>query len=176
MAWTAPTTRATNDLISAANWNTDLVDNLSWLGTSRPHAMVYKSGNTSIANTTYTIGTYDSEYFDTGACHSTSVNTGRLTVPTGGGGLYEIFALWVWASNATGIRYSEFYLNGTTGFSVTVPGTVNGTITCNAMYTQRVLTAGDYVETRGYQSSGGALNHTGTATYSFFGFGWIGSA
>lgn len=28
MAWTAPTTRATGDLITASNWNTDLVENL----------------------------------------------------------------------------------------------------------------------------------------------------
>ena len=31
MAWTAPTTRATGDLITAAIWNTDVVDNLTTL-------------------------------------------------------------------------------------------------------------------------------------------------
>ncbi len=33
MAWTTPTTRATGDLITAAIWNADLVDNLSYLKT-----------------------------------------------------------------------------------------------------------------------------------------------
>lgn len=31
MAWTNPTTRSTNDLITAAIWNADLVDNLTYL-------------------------------------------------------------------------------------------------------------------------------------------------
>lgn len=31
MAWTTPTTRATNLLVTASIWNTDLVDNLNWL-------------------------------------------------------------------------------------------------------------------------------------------------
>lgn len=33
MAWTAPTTRATGDLITASIWNTDLTDNLAYLKT-----------------------------------------------------------------------------------------------------------------------------------------------
>lgn len=31
MSWTTPTTRATGDVITAANWNTDLVNNLKYL-------------------------------------------------------------------------------------------------------------------------------------------------
>jgi len=33
MAWTAPTTRSTGDLITASIWNTDLKDNLDYLKT-----------------------------------------------------------------------------------------------------------------------------------------------
>ena len=33
MAWTAPTTRATDDPINASIWNTDVVANLAWLKT-----------------------------------------------------------------------------------------------------------------------------------------------
>lgn len=36
MAWTTPTTRATGDLITAAIWNADLVDNLSYLHARLP--------------------------------------------------------------------------------------------------------------------------------------------
>lgn len=32
MAWTAPTTRATGDLITAAIWNSNITDNLLWIG------------------------------------------------------------------------------------------------------------------------------------------------
>lgn len=38
MAWTAPTTRATSDLITASIWNTDLVDNISFLGVTHDHS------------------------------------------------------------------------------------------------------------------------------------------
>lgn len=44
MAWTAPTTRATGDIITAAIWNTDVVDNLAFLGT---HAHSGASGDGS---------------------------------------------------------------------------------------------------------------------------------
>jgi hypothetical protein len=37
MAWTAPTTRTTDTLITAAIWNTDIEDNLTWLGASHDH-------------------------------------------------------------------------------------------------------------------------------------------
>ena len=38
MAWTAPTTRTTGTLITAAIWNTDLTDNLTFLGVNHDHS------------------------------------------------------------------------------------------------------------------------------------------
>lgn len=35
--WTEPTQRATSDLITAAIWNTDIVNNILWLGNSHDH-------------------------------------------------------------------------------------------------------------------------------------------
>lgn len=42
MAWTTPTTRSTNDLITATAWNADVVDNLLYLA-SRPSTVDVKS-------------------------------------------------------------------------------------------------------------------------------------
>jgi hypothetical protein len=159
-----------------ADWNTDVTDNIAWLATSRPHVSCYKSGTQSINNTTYTAVTFDTEAYDTGACHSTSSNTSRLTVPSGGGGLYEIWANIDFASNATGFRYAEFYLNGATVIDVTAIPAVNGTVTAWEMNTKRLLSAGDYVELRVYQNSGGALNITGGQQYTKFGFDWVATA
>jgi hypothetical protein len=47
MAWTAPTSRSTADLITQSIWNTDLVDNLNYLlGALQPNTMINRSGGT----------------------------------------------------------------------------------------------------------------------------------
>lgn len=46
MAYTVPTTRATGDLITAAIYNTDIVDNIAWLG-DPPFAIAVLTGSTS---------------------------------------------------------------------------------------------------------------------------------
>ncbi len=40
MAWTAPSTRSTGDLITASIWNTDLTDNLAYLKTEMDKAIL----------------------------------------------------------------------------------------------------------------------------------------
>src|SRR5687767_11211551 len=54
MAWTTPTTRTTGDLITAAIWNTDLVDNLAYLKTETDKygALLRDAAETAITNTT----------------------------------------------------------------------------------------------------------------------------
>lgn len=44
MAWTSPTTRTTGTLITASIWNTDVVDNLSYLKTSINANILLSSG------------------------------------------------------------------------------------------------------------------------------------
>lgn len=180
MAWTNPTTRSTGNTISAAIWNADVVDNLDWLAHESsggaPMARVYNSTAFSVANTTFTAITFNSERYDIGACHSTSSNTSRLTVPSGGGGVYIIGGCASFAANATGIRQLSIRVNGTTDIwavsdtSVTASGAANLALT-----TDYRLAAGDYVELVAYQSSGGNLNVSNAGSYSpeFF-FRWVG--
>lgn len=47
MAWTNPTLRTSGDLVSAAIWNTDAVDNLVFLGNSHDHSGDAGDGATS---------------------------------------------------------------------------------------------------------------------------------
>lgn len=83
MAYTAPTTRATSELITASIWNTDLVNNIAFLA-NPPACQVYRSSTQSIANNTVTSVTWNAENYDTGTMHDTATNSDRITVPAAG--------------------------------------------------------------------------------------------
>jgi hypothetical protein len=115
-----------------------------------------------VANTTDVAVTWDTELFDVGGMHSTSSNTSRFTVPTGGDGLYLITTVVVFAANGTGLRRAQIRKNGaelvglsgnTVMHGVTAAGDVGVPLTAIAD-----LAAGDYLEVYAWQSSGGALN------------------
>ena len=71
-----------------------------------PMVRVYNSGDIAIANATDVYLTFDSERFDTGAIHSTSSNTGRLTCRIAG--KYIITGAHYWATNTTERRTLRF--------------------------------------------------------------------
>ena len=128
--------------------------------TSPPRCYVYNSANISCANATATEMTFDTEYFDNGGLHSTAVNTGRITIPSDGAGLYLIGAHVQWAANATGYRQLEIRQNGTAiAFSRNDNnGGADGSrtnITCIAS-----AAVGSYFQLYATQNSGGALNAT----------------
>jgi len=123
-------------------------------------ASVSNSGSQSIANTTETIMTFDTEQFDTDAFHSTASNTGRMTVPTGKGGKYLLSGMFNCGTNAVNMEF-YLYVNGSyyiTGFPQT-QSLQNSRGTALAILNVVVsLSAGDYVEVKAYQESGGAIN------------------
>ena len=100
----------------------------------------------------------DRELLDTDAYHSTVTNTNRLTIPTGKSGYFLWIVQGAWETNATGQRQFIFYKNGTrlaTGYDSITDS--DGYATLTRTYVLN-LAAGDYVEVRGYQSSGGNLD------------------
>lgn len=127
---------------------------------------LYSSVNVSAANNTQTVFTFDSELFDTNNFHSTSSNTGRITIPTGKAGYYLISGTLVWVGNGTGYRSLTLTKNGTSSLlaldngspNATYQTFLNGTVIAN-------LAEGDYVTMDGTQSSGGALNMRGQGQY-----------
>ncbi len=141
-----------------------------------PACLVYHSTTQSVANTTWTSLTFDSETEDTDAFHSTGTNPTRLTIPSGLGGLYLLVASFNFASNATGMRLARFLKNGTTQVpAVDYRPAISGDGTFLTISTLTRLAAGDYVELQGYQSSGGSLNVTGGSTQMQFGATFIGA-
>lgn len=156
MGWTVPKTWATNEVITSANANTHWRDNLTFLG-APPQCSVFNSGAQSIANATTTVLTANSEDFDNDTMHSTVSNTSRITATTAG--RYLISATVRFASNASGIRFIEFFFNATTAYTMMlIPApSADAVLSGSRPFT---FTAGQFIECQAHQNSGGALNVT----------------
>jgi hypothetical protein len=129
--------------------------------------MVNNSATQNVANTTDTFPTFNQEVFDTDAFHSTSVDTNRLTVPAGLGGYYLITGYVSFEGNATGYRQAGYRINGSTEITPVLYSS-NGTATATLNFQHIAnLSAGDYVEMRLVQSSGGTLFIYGGASTRF---------
>ena len=175
---TTPATPAAGDqrlFINSSNHHLERVDSSGTVtdieaggggGTTFSGCRVYNSANISVATGGGAVLTFDSELFDTDAYHSTVTNTSRLTVPTGKGGYFEIFASIAWASNSTGVRQVYFLLNGTTIIGLDERTPVSTDATGHAFSTVYHLADADYVEIHVAQTSGGALNVSASTHYS----------
>lgn len=133
-------------------------------------AFVYNSANESVGNGADQTITWDSSTWDTDSYHSNVTNNSRLTAPVTG--KYEVFGGLAFFPNTTGDRYLNFRLNGAAilAYFVQASAKSGGIGTNVGGYYQVALSAGDYVEMRGFQNSGGALTVTmGAQGGSFFG-------
>jgi hypothetical protein len=126
--------------------------------------LTFKSGSQSLSNANQTYISFDQEVYDTNSIHDNSTNNGRLTVPSGNGGYWFIYALGSYdTSTGGGNRMNSFIVNRTTEF-----GTYAVLNPANAAQRQEVLSfavrnlsAGDYVELLCAQYSGGTINLNG---------------
>lgn len=149
---------------------------LKWATTSSTPTFVgcslYNNADTSVNNTTYTTLNFNSELFDTNGFHSTSSNTDRITIPTGYAGYYEIHLILTYYSNSSGYRGALLDVNGSgIGGSFTANA---GNITSTEWRMIRYLNVGDYVQTKAYQNSGGALSLYRSADASPFTVTYLG--
>jgi hypothetical protein len=140
---------------------------------------VYCGGTTtqSISSTTQTIVTWDLEVYDTDGYHSTSTNTGRITIPSGKAGYYLVHVAIQYAANATAghrtvylVKNGSVFLNG--GESSTGNSTV-GTLTFYSMIVN--LAVGDYITAECYFN--GTMNVNKDANYpaSYFQAQYLGA-
>lgn len=137
---------------------------------------VYNSAAQTISNATFTTVTFDSEWFDTDAFHSTSTNTSRLTVPAGFDGYYRVEAKLFFASNGTGSRIGNFRKNGAdVDAGYLEQGAYSNGKNFMHFFVVLNLAAGDYMEVQIYQNSGGNLA-TDASAYSAFNMHYLGAA
>ncbi len=116
----------------------------------------------SIASGTGVSLSFDTSQRDTDGYYSSAAPT-RLTVPTGLGGEYLVSAHVEYAANATGHRHLFIRLNGVTALVTDIRLALGSTLpTRMSVQAQVPLAAGDYVEVRVFQDSGGALSVTNT--------------
>jgi hypothetical protein len=131
------------------------------------------NGAQTISNATFSYVTFNLENFDNGGFHSTSVDTDRITIPTGFGGKYLIQAQVRFAANTTGYRRFDVELGATgASLSTSIVAPVNGSSTTGTLGSVYDLVAGDYIRLSVYQNSGGSLDivsgSTGTGLSSTF--------
>jgi hypothetical protein len=122
-------------------------------------ALAVLTGNQSINDATPTFLSFADEAYDTDSYHDNSTNPTRLTIPEDG--WYQVSASAVFASNATGYRRIQIFLNGVgfVGRPAALQNATVGIATSMAVTSAAVLlTAGDYLEMEVTQTSGGALN------------------
>lgn len=137
-------------------------------------ARVYNNANISIPDATFTALTFNSERYDTGGLHSTSVNSGRLTCVTAG--KYLITASVEFAANATGYRQIALAVNAVTLIGGQLVPTSSGSVVTQLTVTSLYhLAVNDYVVVLVGQNSGGALDVNATGNLSpEFGMSFVG--
>lgn len=101
---------------------------------------------------------WDTEVEDTEAIWVAGTPT-RFTIPMDG--RYGGYAFIEWASNATGIREVNIYLNGATLLAGLTTPPVSGRPTRMSVPFEKELVSGDYLEVNVEQTSGAPLNLTG---------------
>jgi hypothetical protein len=166
MPFTAWKTYSSGDTATAADRNTYERDNGRWLSHAStggaPMCRVYNSSTLS----SFTDGnavTFDSERYDIGGMHSIVSNTSRITVPSGGGGVYHLGACIRGdiVSPTDAVLQVNLRLNGTTFLASQNMINVD---TTNAMFvavaTDYALAAADYVEVTVAWSGGSSCNIT----------------
>ena len=116
-------------------------------------SLVENSVNQSVPTGTWTALTYTGELWDTDSFHSNTVNTSRITIPTGKGGKYLVSALIQIATmSSTGLPKMKLYRNGSDfKWMAQVIGGENPVLNSAI---QVELNAGDFIELFVYHDAG----------------------
>ena len=148
----------------------------SWAAASAPAfaGCSVEASGTSVSNATNTVILFDTERFDTDSFHSTSTNTGRITIPSGKNGNYLFSFVTQWTSiNSTGRRYvgiTKYNSSGVGQYSRNFeinPGSIAyASHTATALFN---MVAGDYCTVEAYQASGGTMTITGNFDCAYLG-------
>lgn len=163
MSYTTPFTAVAGTAWKASDWNTYGRDNIAWQATDSPACRVYHNTTQSIANSTIKSLVFNSERYDNSAMHSTSSNTARITMPTGGGGKYLVGMNAYYASVISSSVWFELNGTDTNANPVAQMSFDNGHMLVTTAW---AFSAADFVTTTLLQISGGAVNITHADFYT----------
>jgi len=132
----------------------------NWSASGRSGVQLARFATQSIptGTGTFTAVSWDVETTDTDGYIAATSDT--ITIPTGLGGLYSIWAVISWASTPGTNSTIEVYINGTTSFRQSI-GAATQMTTCAVSMPTVSLAAAQTVQIRLSQGSGGAINVTG---------------
>lgn len=152
MAYSTPRTWVAGEYPTAAQFNANVRDNVSFLA-NPPACRVYHNANQSIAASTETTLAFNSERFDTNTMHDTVTNNSRITINTAG--VYVVTASVAFAAGTgTWTSYATIRVDGTTTIASQqhlAPTTLGTNISLSTIYK---LSVGQYLEVRVWQNSG----------------------
>ena len=138
--------------------NAHVKENLNFLY-NRCTVSADRNASTTLSNDTWTTVTFGNEDWDTNGAHSTVTNTGRITIPSGFGGIWLLTTMLDFDANTSGSRGVRFVTNGSTlNYGPMVPAATTTLRTRVSHCLMLNLTAGDYVTVEGYQNRGGSLD------------------
>lgn len=161
MAWTDPKTWSVNEVVTAANMNTHLRDNLDWLANDHPRCRATRTTSQSVAaGSDVAITLPSAETYDVGVMHDTSTNPSRITVPSGGGGVYTLTGFFLTEAITATRVFGYIKQNGSTVLAQTMVTPPSGTGAAVNVTAIMSLIATDYVEMYINHSAGGAVNVT----------------
>jgi len=128
----------------------------------RGAVITHSVGQSHTTSGAWQILVFDSEDIDTEALHDTATNNSRITVPTGVTKV-RLKGQIDFASNATGNRGAFIYKNSASlGSALNQKAAISGLATQIQVRSKTlIVSAGEYFELAGYQSSGGALSMRG---------------
>lgn len=171
MAYVTPRTWVAGAVLTAAQLNQDIRDNVTFLA-NPPACRVYHNAAQSIANAAETPVAFNSERFDTDSMHDTATNNTRITFNTAG--IYVVTFSGQWASDVDGIRQATIKLNGATHLAFDVRPALSGTYGFHVSTVYK-FAAASYVEATVFHVAGAALNLNSGADYTpEFSAVWVG--
>jgi len=146
-------------MVTVATMNTEVRDVLNFL-LDPPRARLYLTGSQSILNNTPTLIAWTGEYTDSRNGHSTVTNNTDLTIAENGD--YRVTVTAPWADNATGRRaltIRVLHANATTtDYSGDSKSPGAAAAFTNVASRTIPMVAGDKLQIRAFQTSGGTLN------------------
>jgi hypothetical protein len=145
-----------------ASWGDTVRDNQQLFSTP-PSVKAVRTAVLSVANNTSTALTFNAaDEWDTDSFHSTTTNSSRITVPAGLGGTYHIIGFSNYAAAGTTKCLTILRKNGVTDLLFQSQLSLSGGACNLALPILTKLAAADYIELYVLQTTGGALDVTGS--------------
>jgi len=161
MAYTTDRTWVTGEVVTAAYLNTWVRDNVKWLSTDKPMARAYNTPGQSVAASATATLLYNTNRFDNASLHSTSSNTNRMTIPSGGAGkyLFGTFTLMPGQATVGNYQVSTIRQSGSTVIGATQVQVLNSAAFGPGMTTSTFWScaAADWFDSSYFQDGSGAL-------------------